>query len=197
MATITGPVRHVFVPAPQVDAYYLGFRASGGTSIAGPTMSNVVEWAIPIVVVEPLRVKAFVVDRRTASAGGLLYRLGLRANSNGTPGSLIKDGGTVAADVGAGATSIVETTVFTAIALPSGLYWGMISTNGAGVLEAYAAQVALPIQYINSGGVLTPIYMVYRAIGAATPPAAFAAAYSGATYDDAAACIQFGLKISA
>lgn len=108
----------VVAPNPEPGSYfYMTSQGSGTASGAGALTNNSMRVA-PMVIDAAMVLDRLAVDITTAGETGSTLRPGIYADSGaGVPGSLVVDGGAVAADT----TGVKEVTV--SVTLAAGIYW--------------------------------------------------------------------------
>ncbi len=129
--TSTIPQAPVLTQASQLQTgTYYPFRSIRGA--ANTVMSANTLYGVPLLIPRNLTVDRIAIDIQSAGAGGTHARLGIYYNgTNMYPGALLLDAGTVVSD----ATGVHYITI--SQALPAGLYWGAIVSDGAPTVRAF------------------------------------------------------------
>jgi len=104
---------------------------------------------MPVAIVQPITITRIGAEINAAGQAGSLLRLGIYNDSNGIPGSLLLDAGTIAGD---SAMSVQEITI--SQALSPGVYWFAAVVQAAAstqptVYVVSAAQASIPMPTVN------------------------------------------------
>ena len=110
-------------------------RANANTAVVADTL-----YASPLLIPRNITVDRIAIDVQAAGAAGKLARLGIYYDgTNKYPGTLLLDAGTVAVD----ATGVKTITI--SQALPAGLYWGVMVSNGTPTVRAHNVATFAPL----------------------------------------------------
>lgn len=94
------------------------------TALAGNTL-----WVVPFLLTAATSITKLGFMLWNNGAAGSVIRLGVYGDSNGYPGALLLDAGTVGATTGA--NGLITTTLGTPLALSAGTYWAAVVGQGA------------------------------------------------------------------
>lgn len=139
---ITNPLGTTFGDLPHASGRFYDSRIqSAFTTVA---LSANTLYGVPFYVPNTTTYTAIVVEVTTL-AGGKSVRLGIYNDSNGTPGTLVLDAGTVSAATTGGKTITISQQ------LTTGWYWLAAVSDGTPSLRALSQSNALPSLGFTSG----------------------------------------------
>lgn len=135
--TSDGTVTTIAPPAVARQSYVSGRWYTAPCQPSTSSRPNGYLTAIPFAVDRPLTITALGIEVTTVGNAGAVLRLGVYADSGGQPGTLLVDGGTVAAD-----TTGVKTLAITPLALPVGfVYLAACPQNAATTVPSTRAAI--------------------------------------------------------